>query len=143
MPVATFVTSAHMACTAPLGNLRCQGAICIVTKAIQALQKHVFVFVLQGEMQSQQAWYNLSCQSPQPTMRLPSARLDPFTGRFQTQLSDQPPLVASLCSDFAFRSGSCLQIKGATACIAYTDACVLLLLVSWWVCIWGKLALQV
>ncbi|KAL0046963.1 hypothetical protein WJX82_003119 [Trebouxia sp. C0006] len=77
----------------------------------------------EGELQSQQPWYNLSCQSPQPTVRLPSTRFDPFTGRFQTQLSDQlsdhlsnpPPLVASLCNDFAFRSGSCLQIKGNVA----------------------------
>ena len=110
---------------------KCQGAICITDSAVQALRKHVSkAFVLQGELQSQQPWYNLSCQSPQPTVRLPSTRFDPFTGRFQTQLSDQlsdhlsnpPPLVASLCNDFAFRSGSCLQIKGATACI---DACVL------------------
>ena len=94
-------------------------------------------------MQSHQPWYNLSCQSPQPTVRLPSAAFDPFTGYFQTQLSDQLsdqlPLVASLCSDFAFRSGSCLQIRGATACIACTDACVLLLLVSWRVCMWANL----
>ncbi len=96
-------------------------------------------------MQSQQPWYNLSCQSPQPTVRLPSTTFDPFTGRFQTQLSDQlsdhlsnhlsdqlsdhlsdqPPLVASLCSDFAFRSGSCLQIRGAAARLACIDACVL------------------
>ncbi|DBB01203.1 TPA: hypothetical protein ACH3X1_001085 [Trebouxia sp. C0004] len=77
----------------------------------------------EGEMQSHQPWYNLSCQSPQPTVRLPSVTFDPFTGGFQTQLSDQlsdqpadpPPPVASLCSDFAFRSGSCLQIKGHVA----------------------------
>lgn len=73
----------------------------------------------EGELQSHQPWYNLSCQSPQPTVRLPSVTFDPFTGCFQTQLSDQlsdlPPLVASSCSDFAFRSGSCLQIKGNVA----------------------------
>ncbi len=74
--------------------------------------------VPQGEMVSQEPWYNLSCQAPQPSLRLPSITYDPFTGLFMDPAltATQPPLVASLCTDFAFRLGSCLQIQGGLAC---------------------------
>ena len=78
------------------------------------------MIILQGELVSQEPWYNLSCQSPQPSMRPPPTTYNPFTDQFHlaSHVSDpQPPLVASLCSDTAFRLGSCLHIQGeATQC---------------------------
>lgn len=73
--------------------------------------------VLQGDLVLQQPWFNLSCQSPQPSLRLPSTSYDPFGNSFQETdtAANQLPLSASLCTELAFQLGSCLKIQGTTA----------------------------
>ena len=73
--------------------------------------------MLQGDLVLQQSWFNLSCQSPQPSLRLPSISYDPFNNAFlgTNTAADQASLLASLCTDLAFQLGSCLQIQGAHA----------------------------
>ena len=72
--------------------------------------------MLQGDLVLQQPWYNMSCQSTQPSFRLPTVSYNPFTNEFlgiDKHAADQAPLLASLCTDLAFQMGSCLQIQGA------------------------------
>lgn len=71
--------------------------------------------VMQGEMVLQQPWFNLSCQSPQPSLRAPIVSYNPFSNAFQdaSSTANQPPLSASLCSELAFQLGSCLKVEGA------------------------------
>lgn len=71
--------------------------------------------MLQGDLVLQQPWYNMSCQSPQPSFRLPTMSYNPFANAFlgiDKQAADQASLSASLCTDLAFQMGSCLQIQG-------------------------------
>ena len=73
--------------------------------------------MLQGELVLQLPWYNLSCQSPQPSIRLPSTSYNPFNNAFlgTNTAAGQASLLASLCTDLAFQLGSCLQIQDANA----------------------------
>ena len=74
--------------------------------------------IMQGNVLSGSPWYNLSCQSPMPNPRQPPLGVyDPFTGTLcQTTSSSvangSQCLKACLCTDLAFRLGSCLAIHG-------------------------------